>query len=350
MSGTRDVRSTNTENKRIQYIDIAKTLGIIFVIAGHVVSSDTEIKKVIYSFHMPLFFMLSGMLVKVKKQYNALTRRNLIEKKFKSLMIPYVIWALIYASFSIKHLLFVLYGTRETLIKAESLSSLWFLPVMFIAFMIVELVLQASIKSKKGIVIGTGIVGCFLIGMLFPHYAVLGDLWGIDIAFIAAAFMLIGMVIKQIVEAFSNTSRLIFATIILSVIFLVAVRFSNSSVGYVLMANAIYGNPVVFLINSVVGSALIITISCLLAAYMHRINAFSWIGARTLGIFVIHKPVVEFCRMAATRLGVSYDNLAAVVCITFVTLVVSGMIVIVVEGAMPEMIGLKTYRKEEGHE
>lgn len=66
MSGTRDVRSTNTENKRIQYIDIAKTLGIIFVIAGHVVSSDTEIKKVIYSFHMPLFFMLSGMLVEVK--------------------------------------------------------------------------------------------------------------------------------------------------------------------------------------------------------------------------------------------------------------------------------------------
>ena len=155
--------STNTENKRIQYIDIAKTLGIILVIAGHIVSSDTEIKKVIYSFHMPLFFMLSGMLLKVKDQYNALTWRDLIEKKLKSLMVPYVIWALFYASFSVKHLLFVLYGTRETLIKAESLSSLWFLPAMFIAFMIVELVLQASIKSKKEIAIGNGILGCFLI-------------------------------------------------------------------------------------------------------------------------------------------------------------------------------------------
>lgn len=116
------------------------------------------------------------------------------------------------------------------------------------------------------------------------------------------------------------------------------------------MANAIYGNPVAFLINSIVGSALIITISCLLATCMHRMNVFSWIGARTLGIFVIHKPVVEFCRTVATRLGVSYDNLAVVVCITFVTLVLSGMIVIVVERAMPEIIGLKTYRKEEGHE
>lgn len=59
---------------------------------------------------------------------------------------------------------------------------------------------------------------------------------------------------------------------------------------------------------------------------------------------------MEFCRTVATRLGVSYDNLAVVVCITFVTLVLSGMIVIVVERAMPEIIGLKTYRKEEGHE
>ena len=45
MSEASDVGSTNTENKRIQYIDIAKTLGIILVIAGHIVSSDTEIKK-----------------------------------------------------------------------------------------------------------------------------------------------------------------------------------------------------------------------------------------------------------------------------------------------------------------
>lgn len=350
MSGARTVESSNTENKRIPYIDIAKTLGIILVIVGHVVSSDTEIKKVIYSFHMPLFFMLSGMLLKVKKQYNALTWKNLIEKKLKSLMIPYVIWALIYASFSIKHLLFVLYGTRETLIKAGSLSSLWFLPVMFIAFMIVELVLQISIRGKKGNAIGIGIVGCFLIGMLFPHYTVLGDLWGIDIAFIAAAFMLIGMVVKQIVEVFSNVSRLIVATIILSVIFLVAVRFSNSSVGYVLMANAIYGNPVAFLINSVVGSTLIIIISYLLAVCMHRMDVFSWIGARTLGVFVIHKPVVEFCRMAVTRFGKIYNDLAVVVCITFATLVLSGMIAAVIERVIPEMVGLKMYRKEEGYE
>ena len=80
MSEASDVGSTNTENKRIQYIDIAKTLGIILVIAGHIVSSDTEIKKVIYSFHMPLFFMLSGMLLKVKDQYNALTWRFNREK------------------------------------------------------------------------------------------------------------------------------------------------------------------------------------------------------------------------------------------------------------------------------
>ena len=59
--------------QRISWIDNAKALGIISVFYGHIVikifatypipAAFLQI-KLIYSFHMPLFFLLSGYLVK----------------------------------------------------------------------------------------------------------------------------------------------------------------------------------------------------------------------------------------------------------------------------------------------
>jgi fucose 4-O-acetylase-like acetyltransferase len=51
----------------LEWILIAKGIGIFLVVVGHFypeTSPDywTQIKKVIYSFHMPLFFILSGYL------------------------------------------------------------------------------------------------------------------------------------------------------------------------------------------------------------------------------------------------------------------------------------------------
>jgi len=49
--------------KRVQYIDIAKGIGIVLVVMGHndfaLISPFAH--KLIYSFHMPMFFFMSGM-------------------------------------------------------------------------------------------------------------------------------------------------------------------------------------------------------------------------------------------------------------------------------------------------
>lgn len=42
-------------NERIKWIDIAKGLGIYFIVFGHI-SPSSAISKYIYSFHVPLFF------------------------------------------------------------------------------------------------------------------------------------------------------------------------------------------------------------------------------------------------------------------------------------------------------
>ena len=52
--------------QRNQSIDIAKAVGIILMVVGHFNGLPLWFEKWIFSFHMPLFFILSGYLFKPK--------------------------------------------------------------------------------------------------------------------------------------------------------------------------------------------------------------------------------------------------------------------------------------------
>lgn len=69
--------------KRIDWIDIAKGIGIISVILGHL-RTPLYISEMIFSFHMPLFFVISGYFYKERKL------KNFIFLKYKSLILPYI--------------------------------------------------------------------------------------------------------------------------------------------------------------------------------------------------------------------------------------------------------------------
>lgn len=86
------------------WVDAAKGLGIIFVVLGHAIADTMpnapifgKIFQIIYSFHMPLFFFLSGFC-----GIKALQKRQLHEKeayileRFKRLMIPYLFVGICY--------------------------------------------------------------------------------------------------------------------------------------------------------------------------------------------------------------------------------------------------------------
>lgn len=54
--------NASTATDRINWIDCIKGIGIYFVILGHIYKCN-NIGIWIYSFHMPLFFILSGYLI-----------------------------------------------------------------------------------------------------------------------------------------------------------------------------------------------------------------------------------------------------------------------------------------------
>ncbi|WP_282709340.1 hypothetical protein [Ligilactobacillus sp. Marseille-Q7487] len=52
-------------SRRLQWIDIAKGMGIIFVFFGHI-RFEPRIQLIIYSFHIPLFFSYQDMFFQIK--------------------------------------------------------------------------------------------------------------------------------------------------------------------------------------------------------------------------------------------------------------------------------------------
>ena len=97
------------EKNRIAYIDVAKGIGIILVVCGHVIGEGEKSFKYsnilhdyIYSFHMALFFIISGILLEKKyKQNDKYYLENKINSSIRNLLIPYFLWSIIYLVFSI---------------------------------------------------------------------------------------------------------------------------------------------------------------------------------------------------------------------------------------------------------
>ena len=80
-------------SRRIEWIDTAKGIGILLVIIAHVCNiggAFAPVSLLIYSFHMPLFFILSGYTL--SKRTIELDIKTLIIKYFKTLIIPFFLW------------------------------------------------------------------------------------------------------------------------------------------------------------------------------------------------------------------------------------------------------------------
>lgn len=127
------------ESYRIEWIDIAKGIGILLVILGHTIQYN--IVSPIYAFHMPLFFFLSGLLLK-QKYLGSFS--DFSKKKTAQLLKPWLVISAISfivclaipewrANFSIYNFVRDFYTSNTNVIQN---SSLWYLPCFFFASLI----------------------------------------------------------------------------------------------------------------------------------------------------------------------------------------------------------------------
>ena len=138
-----------TETKNIQWILICKGLATILVVFGHFNPSPSplywsELIRLIYAFHMPLFFVLSGYLFNANKyQYS-----ELVKTKVRRLLYPFISIALIFFAIKFVAGLFVTLSHPIDLhavlvLLTDPMSSymplLWFVYVLFLIFIMYPL-------------------------------------------------------------------------------------------------------------------------------------------------------------------------------------------------------------------
>lgn len=155
--------------KQYDYITLSKALGIILVVVGHFTSTVympayyIEMKNLIFSFHMPLFMVLSGFLfqMSLRSKPDKISLLPFLKKKFNRLMVPYFFISALIAllnfalgffmpvkrSVDWRYLVEILYTN-----VGGSAVFLWFVYTLFVIFAISIL----CMRSKGGIfILGT---------------------------------------------------------------------------------------------------------------------------------------------------------------------------------------------------
>jgi len=139
-------------DRRIDWIDLTKGIAIFLMIVGHT-SVPEFCSKYIWSFHMPLFFIISGMLFNQLKYLRFL---DFFKRRIFSLLIPYFCFTLIVCVINAVNDVGIVWNP----IKGWISYALWFVEVLFT----VELLMYFVIKYiRKKATLLTCIL-CFLIG------------------------------------------------------------------------------------------------------------------------------------------------------------------------------------------
>ncbi len=288
---------------RYRYVDYYKAVSIILVILAHATFANAGIVAWIHSFNMPAFFAASGLLLKSGSGYSLPEAGGTLWKRLQSIILPYFIWALVYASLTPQNVLRILYGSHVMLRSAGSLSSLWFLPTLFLALCYFEAA-KLIFKSRLGTPVKLILMAAsFAVAALLPRIKYQYP-WNFNVSFYAFGFVLLGNLLFPCINAFRakllgmgkwKGSLLCAAVTLLSLAGTLLYHFNiPEKAKLVNTADAIYGNFPVFLVVAIFGTVFTAAVSVLLDLLLPaKPDPLSFIGQSTLCILVTHKPIVQ---------------------------------------------------------
>lgn len=274
--------------KRLIYIDTTRAILITLVVLGHVlnyanpqynIAPYTLAQEFINAFHMPAFFLLSGLLTDGEKWRSRSVGAYFVHKA-RALLIPYLFFeclAILYKHFML-HSVSLAEGLRLMLTMRCNVGADWFLLAMFLACALYYLYIRFPRKIAWGVGGAALLLGLrFLMPAGGGHSRVL-----LFRGILGFVFMLAGNLLKKPLTGFKWWKIVIafLLTVVTSAIYL---KFSLENSFY----DAVLRTPVLYLISGVCGLYFVMGISHLIP--------WKWpakIGENTLTIMGTHQLVL----------------------------------------------------------
>lgn len=311
---------------RINFIDYSKGIGILLVVLGHIYDGDNILANWIYSFYMPLFFIISGFLLNFEKETRV---KKLFFKRFKTLIIPYIIFCIINIVGN-----FILNNMSMSLLKVDILNmntlygvyALWFLPALFISEFIFLFIKNNIVIRRNKILlymlIFFSLLILILINKINVNYIVVKFITVLIRSIIALFFINIGYYSYKFINTMNPK---IYQIIMLSI---VSVSFALIN-GYVNLSGLIFNNYFLYIFNSVIGVANIIFI----AKKIRRNKILSFFGKNTLIIMATHQLILRII------INSSIINYLNGVVLMFLMLIIEYPIIITINKNLAFLIG-----------
>ncbi len=295
-------------DKKILHIDVAKGFGILLVALGHNVIISGELARIIYSFHVPLFFFLSGLF------FNPDIRIvELIVNKSKSLLKPYIVFMaiggifVVYQNCSIaKYFYYVFYGAP--------FSPLWFISHLWLLFIFVwgvsrlTKIADRKIPGKSVIIVGLFVAGLQCLDY-FRDYASwvsnlplvvfgvpvwpsanrivdpIGCPFNIDLVMLTGCYFLSGFFLRGNVLEWKINK---FGFLLSIVAFAALHYFFDYSINIHL---GIYDNLLISTIQTILGIYIVINLSCMVSRLQSIAKIVAYIGTGSLFILLFHNYI-----------------------------------------------------------
>lgn len=294
----------SANNNRLDYIDIARAIGLILVIISHSVCPQYMFFS--YQFFIPLFFILTGY---------TFTKFS-IQKKVIRLLVPYsifniliigIMWVSGIKEISMENIVGVLYSRYsiypdKIILMNIGNSPTWFLTAMFVSFCL----LYPLIKYPQYNIIT--IIVYFAITYILTLCPILLP-WSIDTAFILSIFIYIGILIKQF-----NILHLKWYVYIIAIALYIVINVLNGDTNISIRE---YGSSIfLLLVGGTLGSTLTIKISMFLEDCFIN-STLVGIGRNSLVIFSIQFPFLFVAEGVGTFVGIENTFLFVTIQLAF---------------------------------
>lgn len=257
-------------SKRIEYIDTTKAILIVLVMIGHIFLTG-PLHDFIYTFHMPAFFIISGMFITTKDR----TISSLIKKKFYTLIIPFIFFEVI-GSF----VYIIRYGFTQsvfgfiynTLTLHCNTGTDWFLVTLFFAE-ILFMIMQKSIRSKSAKIIFSIIA--VLLALVLPNNHFFNIARRI---LIAVGFLSFGFYCSDFTKKDNHILSII------SFVLTIVVTVLNGNVD---LSEMILNNPFLYFMGSITGTYFIIQLSKHI-----KLTPLNYVGKNSLTVMGTHQAIL----------------------------------------------------------